>query len=500
MDSWRDYYKALYFPEMNFSPHDYGCSGKLAGAMYAISEIKDAIPVIHGSAGCGFHYKYICRRGYLPAYNAKCTNLEEKDIVFGGEDKLKAAIRSTAERYSPSMIAVIPAAPVDMIHAEMEAVVADLKNKVNCKLIIARSEKFSHVDKRNRSKIYAQRAESWNNQKPENKFEFNKGCGFAEAMTAIVEQVMVRQQVRKNTVNICGLAWGSGGNAVAGGLARDLKLLGIGLNTYLPNCRTNELVEAPGAELNIVTRRIPWAKRMEDIFGTKYLHIDSFDSYRGPEGIEKLFLEIAGFMENKNGIERALKSLKEKTLQDIKPVKEYFKKFSFALYTSSYGNIPYIIDEYAASLDIPLKFICVEMDGKDWEADCISEETREKIIGNIRNSMERAVPSAQLFINAPDETLKEIFTQVDYVFGDGDPIDMILPDNYIQTINRLIPLDFQSYKKMAENMAGKIKKAGRRGRLLTERFNANLKSHSSADYSNMDSSRKMWEEMWLRRG
>lgn len=90
----REYYKEHCYSDIYPSRimHNMGVSGKISGAMNVVSEIKDAIPIIHSPKGCGFHYKYIARRRYLPLYKAQCSNLEEGDIIFGTEKKLREAI------------------------------------------------------------------------------------------------------------------------------------------------------------------------------------------------------------------------------------------------------------------------------------------------------------------------------------------------------------------------------------------------------------------------
>jgi len=85
----REFYKNIYFYDSLPYVHQFTPSGKAAGAIYAIGSIKDAIPIVHGSAGCGFHYRYVCRRSHHPAYELQCTDLEEQDIVMGRAEKLR---------------------------------------------------------------------------------------------------------------------------------------------------------------------------------------------------------------------------------------------------------------------------------------------------------------------------------------------------------------------------------------------------------------------------
>jgi nitrogenase molybdenum-iron protein alpha/beta subunit len=480
------------------SVHRYGYSGKLAGAMYAIGEIKDAVPVIHGSAGCGFHYKYVCRRNYLPVYNSQCTELEEKDIIFGGADKLRSTVLETARKYAPSMIAVIPSASVDMIHDEIDNVIDSLKDKVDCKLVSLKSEKFSHVDKRNRKGILDQCIKRWDNCGLEEDFDY-KGCGFAEAMKAMVEQVMEKQKVRKNTVNICGLAWGPGGNAIAGGMAKELEELGIGVNTYIPNCTTKEIMEAPKGELNIVTRRIQWAKRMEDIFGTAYFQVNSFDFYRGLEGIERLYLKISERLGIKRNISKLLSQKKQHTLQELIPLVRYLKSFRFALFTSSYKDVPYMIEKYERDFGISLMYVFVEIREESLNLNRVSEENEKKLLENMHDAIEKTGSKAQLFINVPSSVIAEALGEVDYVIGGVELGLKTEGVRYIQDTINIMPLDFEGFKRVVADFVQRIKRASVYSNLIIEKFKYQSGYYPMLNNANMEGTLKMWEKMWIQR-
>ena len=497
--SMRDYYKALCFSGIYSSPHRYGYSGKLAGAMYAVGEVRDAVPVIHGSSGCGFHYRYVCRRDYLPAYNAQCTGLEEKDIVFGGADKLRSTILETAERLAPAMIAVIPAASVDMIHDEMENVIDSLRGRVGCRLVSVKSEKFSHVDKRDRKKLMDQWAENWDNHDFQGDFDF-KGCGFAEAMKAMVEQLMERQEPEKNSVNICGLAWGAGGSAIAEGMAGELKELGISVNAYLPNCTTGEIIRAPKAGLNIVTRRIRWAERMEELFGTAYFHLNSFDFYRGLDGIERLYLKISERLGLRRDAEGRLAARKRLAQEALRPIKEYFRGFSFAVFTSSYRDVPHIIEKYETDFGISLRYVCVDMPKERLALDRISEDTAETLVKNMHAALVKTGSRAQLLVNAPACVLREALMEADFVIGGGELGLRLEGVRYVQNIGNVMPLDFKGFEKTVADLAHRIKKAPVQGSLIIDKFNYRPGHYPMLDDAGMDGSRKMWERMWVQRG
>ena len=70
--------------------------------------------ILHGPKGCAYHYRYFARRRYLPAYNIESSDLNEADIVIGGEQKLHdLAVRLIHERH-PGCVVLIPTVASEM--------------------------------------------------------------------------------------------------------------------------------------------------------------------------------------------------------------------------------------------------------------------------------------------------------------------------------------------------------------------------------------------------
>ena len=70
--------------------------------------LKDALTIVHGPIGCGY-YSWGTRRNKADAsdggknFTEYCfsTDLQDTDIVFGGEKKLKQAIKEAVEIFNP---------------------------------------------------------------------------------------------------------------------------------------------------------------------------------------------------------------------------------------------------------------------------------------------------------------------------------------------------------------------------------------------------------------
>ena len=105
-----------------------GCKGVILGPT------RDIINITHGPIGCGF-YSWLTRRNQTrPAegddnYMTYCfsTDMQDSNIVFGGESKLKEAIREAYEMFHPKAIAIFSTCPVGLIGDDVHSVARDMK-------------------------------------------------------------------------------------------------------------------------------------------------------------------------------------------------------------------------------------------------------------------------------------------------------------------------------------------------------------------------------------
>jgi len=502
-DNLLEFYKEYCFSGIYSSkvPHSFGVGGKIAGALYAVGEIEDAIPIIHGPAGCGFHYRHNARRRYLPVYKAQCTGLEEKDIIFGGAEKLRRTVLDIVERDHPALIVIIPTTATDMIHDEMNSVVKELRPQISSRLIAIESEVFSHVDKNTKSNNFEQWVKNWNkfDQKQEHIEEF-KGCGFGEAMGALVEQVMEKQVVIKRSINIEGFAWGIGGDVMLDGMTDLLKEIGIQVHSRLPNCTTKTIVEAPKAELNLI-RRVRWAKKMKSIFGTDYLHVASPNSYHGLDGIERFHLNLAKRFSLQKEASEVLSRHKDDTFRKLQPVQDFLGRYRFALCSRSFGNIPLLVEMYEKDYGLPLSYVCVDMDEQRLAFEGkMSTNTRNLVIQNMYDALSRIGSKAQLLINPTEVELKEILREVDYVLDGKELMSRVEGVQAVPDMHLFTSLDFDTFRKIAINLAEKIKKTSSRSDLLINKFNYSSLSYPMLEKQDITSSHTLWRKMWALRG
>nr|MDA8133389.1 nitrogenase molybdenum-iron protein alpha chain [Desulfobacteraceae bacterium] len=109
-----------------------GCKGVILGPT------RDIVNITHGPIGCGF-YSWLTRRNQTrPASDADdnfmtycfSTDMQDKDIVFGGEKKLKAAIQEAYDIFKPKAISIFSTCPVGLIGDDVHAVAREMKEKL----------------------------------------------------------------------------------------------------------------------------------------------------------------------------------------------------------------------------------------------------------------------------------------------------------------------------------------------------------------------------------
>jgi light-independent protochlorophyllide reductase B subunit len=99
---------------------------RLFGTIKAISNIKNSAIVVHGPKGCVYHINYIMgMRGDKPS-NVYSTCMDENDVIFGAEEKLKDAIEELDAELNPELLAVLSCCASSIIGEDVERAVQDV--------------------------------------------------------------------------------------------------------------------------------------------------------------------------------------------------------------------------------------------------------------------------------------------------------------------------------------------------------------------------------------
>lgn len=109
-----------------------GCKGVVLGPT------RDIINLVHGPIGCSF-YAWLTRRNQTrPPTDADenfmnycfSTDMQDENIVFGGEKKLRQAIQEAYDLFHPKAIGVFSTCPVGLIGDDVHAVAREMKEKL----------------------------------------------------------------------------------------------------------------------------------------------------------------------------------------------------------------------------------------------------------------------------------------------------------------------------------------------------------------------------------
>ncbi|OPY65668.1 MAG: Nitrogenase molybdenum-iron protein alpha chain [Syntrophorhabdaceae bacterium PtaU1.Bin034] len=108
-----------------------GCKGVVLGPT------RDILQITHGPIGCGF-YSWLTRRnqtrprtpeGHNFMTYAMSTDMQEEEIIFGGEKKLRKAIEEAIGLFHPKAIGIFSTCPVGLIGDDVHAVAREMEGK-----------------------------------------------------------------------------------------------------------------------------------------------------------------------------------------------------------------------------------------------------------------------------------------------------------------------------------------------------------------------------------
>lgn len=108
-------------------------------SMAALMSLEDSVFISHspqGCVGCAIMAVDMYRvgqihRGIKNVKNPRLivTNIDQKSVVFGGEAKLREAVKKAVERYNPKMAFIYASCASGIIGDDIDAIAADLQSE-----------------------------------------------------------------------------------------------------------------------------------------------------------------------------------------------------------------------------------------------------------------------------------------------------------------------------------------------------------------------------------
>jgi nitrogenase molybdenum-cofactor synthesis protein NifE len=269
------------------------------GSRVVLYPIADALHLVHGPIGCAVYTWDI--RGALssgPELHrlSFSTDLQERDVIFGGEKKLYAALMELIERHQPKAAFVYSTCIVGIIGDDLKAVCKRVALKKGIPVLPVQSEGF----KGNKRDGYRAACEAM----------FNLvGTGDTSGIPAKSINIL-------GDFNLAGEIW----------MIRELyNRIGINVVANITgDGRVADICRAHGASLNVVQcsgATMHLATMMKEEYGIPNLRV----SYFGVEDMAESLYSVAEFFKDQEMMDRARQVVKEE-LEKIFPQLMLYKK------------------------------------------------------------------------------------------------------------------------------------------------------------------------------
>lgn len=235
--------------------------------------IADALHLVHGPIGCAVYTWDI--RGALssgPELHrlSFSTDLQETDVIFGGEKKLEAALDELIDRHSPKAAFVYSTCIVGIIGDDLEAVCRKMTEKKGVPVLPVQSEGFKG----------------------------SKREGYLAACKAMFKLVgtVDTSDVSSISINILGDFNLAGEIWI---VREYFRKMGVEVVANITgDGRVRDVARSHGAALNLVQcsgATLDLAKMMEEKYGIPYLRV----SYLGIEDMADSLYQVADFFKDK---------------------------------------------------------------------------------------------------------------------------------------------------------------------------------------------------------
>ncbi len=277
-----------------------GCKGVIMGPT------RDIVNLVHGPIGCSF-YAWLTRRNQTDAgedgenYMNYCfsTDMQDSDIIFGGEKKLAKAIQEIYDLMHPKSITVFATCPVGLIGDDIHTVAKNMKEKLgDCNVFAFSCEGYKGV---------------------------SQSAGHHIANNQIFRHLIGENdepREGKYRINLLG-EYNIGGDGFE--IDRIFKKCGITcLATFSGNSTYDQFATAHQADLNAVMchRSINYvADMLETKFGIPWIKVN----FIGAHATAKSLRKIAAYFEDQELIDRVEEVIREempeveKALADVRP-------------------------------------------------------------------------------------------------------------------------------------------------------------------------------------
>ena len=300
----------------------YLCS--LGGAMSTVTALPETIPILHAASGCAGNITWTQNGGsglqvggYCGGLNVPSSNVQEREVVFGGAERLREQITNTLDVMDGRLFVVLTGCVTEVIGDDVKAVVNEFRDN-GIDIISAETGGFKG----------------------------NSYYGYDLVLQALAKRYIKRGTGKvKGSVNVFGIVpymdvfWR--GNLE--GIRRLLEKLGLKVNTFFTHSDTLDGIKnAAGAELNIVVSEV-YGVEAAGVFGE--VHGIPFISTRLPIGpaASDAFLRQVGEALSLDGelVEKLIEEENKEYFDFIDPLIEAYNDLDLQRYAVVTGDANY---------------------------------------------------------------------------------------------------------------------------------------------------------------
>lgn len=271
------------------------------GARVVLNPITDALHLIHGPIGCASYTWDI--RGSLSSdseiyRNSFSTDMKEKDVIFGGEQKLKNALKELIDKFRPKAVFVFSTCIAGIIGDDLESICKTAEQEFGIPVIPVQSPGFGGT----------------------------KVSGYLAACEAIFKLICKGDAYRseRETIPYSVNILGDFNIAAELWIVKDyLERIGIKVvSTITGDGKVREIQNAPLAELNILQCAGSMgylAKKIQEEIGTPFIKISFF----GQDDTIKSLWMIAEYFNKKEITYNVEKLIKEELAEYSPEIEKY---------------------------------------------------------------------------------------------------------------------------------------------------------------------------------
>ncbi len=270
------------------------------GSRVVLYPIADALHLIHGPIGCASYTWDI--RGALSSgpqlhRMSFSTDLQEKDIIFGGEKKLYQALVKLIDLYRPNAAFVYATCIIGIIGDDIDSVCRRVSKEKNIPVLPVHSEGFKGTKKDGYKAACEALAQLVGTESIENKGKYSLNI--------------------MGEFNIAGEAWT---------IKKYYEKMGLEVSAiFTGDGRVDKIKRSHGAKLNVVQcsgSMLHLAKIMEEKYGIPYIRV----SYFGIEDMSKALYDVADFFKDNLQIMQRTKEIVREEIGAISPEIKKYKK------------------------------------------------------------------------------------------------------------------------------------------------------------------------------